>query len=56
MAPKEFDACVGGGGRVRTITPKTGVYMHVCFPKGGGPSVSGEIKHTKEQAKSKTTK
>jgi hypothetical protein len=42
--PAEFDACVKDGGRVRTKTIKGGKYIHICFPKGGGPSVSGEVK------------
>lgn len=46
--PQAFDACVKGGGRVRTIKIKGGRYMHVCFPKGGGKSVAGEVK-TKEK-------
>jgi len=46
--PKEFEDCVKNGGRVRTISPKEGTYIHVCYPKGGGKPVSGEVKHTKE--------
>jgi len=45
--PKEFNKCVKEGGRVRTIKPKgqkSKTYVHVCYPKGGGPSVSGEVK------------
>ncbi len=45
--PAAFNKCVAEGGRVRTIKPKAGVYIHVCFPKGGGKSVSGEVKHDK---------
>ena len=41
--PKQFDACVSGGGRVRTKSLKGGRYIHICFPKGGG-SVAGEVK------------
>lgn len=40
--PKQFDSCVAGGGRTRTMKLKDGRYFHVCFPKGGGPSVKGE--------------
>jgi len=43
--PKAFDACVKSGGRVRTITPKKGTYIHVCFLNG--KSYHGEVKHTK---------
>ena len=45
--PVEFDACVSGGGKVRTKTLKSGQYIHLCFPKDGGPAVGGEVK-TKE--------
>jgi len=48
--PAAFEKCVDAGGRVRTITLKGGKYFHVCFPKGGGPSVKGEIKR-KDEAK-----
>ena len=46
--PPKFTRCVNAGGRVRTINPKKGTYMRVCFPKGGGKSVAGEVKHTKK--------
>jgi len=49
--PKKFDRCVRGGGRVRTIKPKgkkSSTYLHVCYPKGGGPPVAGEVKHKKK--------
>jgi hypothetical protein len=46
--PAEFDACVKSGGRVRTKTLGNGKYTHLCFPKGGGPSVSGEVKTKQE--------
>ena len=54
--PKEFEACVSGGGRVRTVSGsnkmlgvKKGQYRHVCFLKG--KSFLGEIK-TKKESKS----
>jgi len=46
--PEAFDNCQKNGGRIRTITLKNNRYMHVCYPKGGGPSVAGEVKKTKE--------
>lgn len=46
--PKAFDNCVSNGGRVRTKKLKGGKYIHVCFPKGGGKSVVGEVKQSKE--------
>jgi len=48
--PEKFTRCVKAGGRVRTIKPKgikSRTYIHVCYPKGGGPPVSGEIKRRK---------
>jgi len=45
--PAKFDACVSSGGKVRTKTLGGGKYMHVCVPKGGGPSVAGEVKTKK---------
>ena len=45
--PAKFDACVSGGGRVRTKKVSGGKYMHLCFPKGGGPGVAGEVKTKK---------
>lgn len=42
--PAEFDACVKAGGKVRTKDLGKGKYMHICIPKGGGPSVGGEVK------------
>ena len=49
--PKKFTKCVKEGGRVRTITPKKGTYLHVCYPKGGGGPVAGETHHKKETKK-----
>ena len=50
--PVEFDACVKNGGRIRTKKLSGGKYMHICFPKGGGPSVAGEVKTAETKAKS----
>lgn len=47
--PAKFNKCVSGGGRVRTVTPKRGVSIKVCFPKGGGPSVRGEVHRKKKK-------
>lgn len=49
--PKSFNKCVSGGGRVRTIKPKgkeSPTYVHVCYPKGGGSPISGEVKKRKK--------
>jgi hypothetical protein len=40
--PKEFDACRAGGGKIRTMTLKSGKYMHICVL--GGKSYRGEVK------------
>lgn len=45
--PKDFDACVAGGGRVRTITLKGGRYLRICYDKAG-KSHAGEVKTKKE--------
>lgn len=47
--PVKFGRCVKAGGRVRTIKPKKGVYIHVCWPKGGGPPISGEVHHKRRK-------
>lgn len=49
--PEAFDRCIRRGGRVKTITPKEGIYIHICYPKGGGSPVHGEVRHTKEEPK-----
>lgn len=50
--PKDFVACVKAGGRVRTVKPKgaeADTYSHICYPKGGGSPVSGEVHHKKKK-------
>ena len=49
--PEDFNKCVAEGGRVRTITPKKGTYLHICYPKGGGSPVHGEVKHSAKKKK-----
>lgn len=44
--PADFEKCVREGGRVRTITPKKGVYIKVCYDKNGDVH-RGEVHHTK---------
>jgi phage I-like protein/DNA-directed RNA polymerase subunit RPC12/RpoP len=46
--PADFDKCVREGGRVRTINPKEGTYIHVCYDKQG-KAHSGEVKHSKKE-------
>ncbi len=45
--PKSFDDCEAGGGRIRTKTLSDGRYIHICFPKGGGAGIAGEVKEKK---------
>jgi len=42
--PKEFTSCVAGGGKVITKRVNADEYIHVCYPKGGGSPISGEVK------------
>jgi hypothetical protein len=46
--PKVFIDCVKNGGNVVTKRLNDKEYMHICFPKGGGASVSGEVKKYKK--------
>lgn len=46
--PKSFDKCVEEGGRVVTIKPKKGYYMHICWDKKGN-SHAGEVKEDKKK-------
>ena len=45
--PEAFNKCRKSGGRIRTIKPKAGKYMHVCF--SGGKSHPGEMHTTKKK-------
>lgn len=47
--PADFDRCVRRGGRVRTVKPRADVYIHVCYPKGGGDPVHGEVKKVEKK-------
>ena len=40
--PAGFERCVKQGGRVRTIVPKKGKYLHVCYLDG--KAYRGEVK------------
>jgi|GEM_PF-3384970 hypothetical protein len=44
--PADFLKCVSDGGRVRTINPKPGKYLRICYKDG--KSYSGEVKSSKE--------
>jgi len=50
--PADFERCVDEGGRVRTIKPKSGKIMHICYDKNG-KSHAGEVKNTKEMSRIK---
>lgn len=41
--PQAFTDCVKNGGRIRTRKLSGGKYIKICFPKGGGSSVAGEV-------------
>jgi len=47
--PEKFDKCVSAGGRVRTVTPKKGTYIHICYPKGGGSPIQGEVRKSEKK-------
>lgn len=49
--PKAFEDCRKAGGKIRTIKLSSTTYKHICIPKGGGKSVSGEVKHYKKVLK-----
>ena len=50
--PADFEKCVREGGKVKTISPKEGKYLHVCYDKQGN-SHSGEVMTKKEASESK---
>lgn len=50
MAPKAFDDCVANGGKVITKVPKKGKFLHICYPKGGGSPIAGEVKSAKKKS------
>jgi hypothetical protein len=42
---------VKAGGKVRTVKPNKGSYLHVCRPPGGKKTVAGDVKHNKAGGK-----
>ncbi len=42
--PKEFTDCITNGGRVITKIINKSQYIRICYPKGGGSPVHGEVK------------
>jgi len=53
--PADFEKCVREGGRVKTINPKAGKYLHICYDKQGN-SHSGEVMTKKEASEVKLYK
>jgi len=51
--PQAFDDCVASGGNVITKKVNDKEYMHICYPKGGGAPIPGEVKKYKKVLKSK---
>jgi hypothetical protein len=49
--PANFDKCIADGGKVITKRVNDTEYMHICYPKGGGASVAGEVKKYKKLSK-----
>ncbi len=45
--PAKFEACIANGGRVKRKTLSDGRYINICFPKGGGPGIAGEVHEAK---------
>jgi len=44
--PEAFLNCVKNGGKIRTIIPKKGKYLRICYLKGR--SYQGEVKSKKK--------
>ena len=51
--PASFDRCKRRGGKIRTIKPRPDVYIHVCYPPGGGTPVHGEVKKVENSSDKK---
>jgi len=47
--PKDFLACVSGGGRVRTKKLSGNRYLHICFLNG--KSYASEVKTKEKKSK-----
>lgn len=45
--PEDFNKCVKGGGKVKTLKPKEGKLLHICTL--GGKTYRGEVKSAKEK-------
>lgn len=49
--PVAFTKCQMGGGKITTMWLSKETYCHICFPKGGGASIRGEIHRYKKLLK-----
>ena len=45
--PANFDKAVAEGGKVITKRVNADEYMHIVYPRGGGPPIPGEVKKYK---------
>jgi hypothetical protein len=56
--PEAFDRCEREGGKIITVKPKgrEDTYIHVCYPKGGGSPIHGEVKKVKDPRTGKPSK
>ena len=51
--PQAFTDCYKSGGKVITKRVNARQYIHVCYPKGSGSPISGEVKEYKKVLKGK---
>ena len=54
--PQIFLDCIANGGKVITKRVNKTQYIKVCYPKGGGKPVSGEVHTYKQLTTSKKKK
>ena len=47
--PADFDRCARRGGKIRNIKPRPDIIIPVCYPKGGGSPVHGDVHHLDKQ-------
>jgi len=47
--PADFERCKENGGKIITVNPTKDTYMAVCYPKGGGSPVRGEVHRKKKK-------
>lgn len=49
----KFNACVANKGKVITKRVNATMYMHICYPVGGGSPIAGEEQMYKKVLKGK---